>query len=76
MAVYNIHEAKTHFSRLVKEAAAGREVVIIRAGKVVAKLVPAASGRRRVRFGALKGQLRVPDDFDAPLPEEVRRSFQ
>jgi prevent-host-death family protein len=72
----NIHEAKTHLSRIVDEVAAGSEVIIARAGKPVARLVPLASTRGRKRLGLLKGRIRVPADFDAPLPDEVLDSFE
>ena len=72
----NIHEAKTHLSKLVDKAAAGNEVVIARAGKPVARLVPLASGCRQRKLGALKGRIRVPDDFDAPLPAKVLAAFE
>ena len=72
----NIHEAKTHLSRLVEEVAAGDEIVIARAGKPVARLVPLAAALLPKRLGLLKGKVRVPDDFDAPLPDEVLGSFE
>lgn len=76
MKQVNIHEAKTHFSRLVEEAAKGKEIVIARAGKPVARLVPLKSAKRRKRIGVLKGQfLRIGDDFDAPLPPELAEPF-
>jgi prevent-host-death family protein len=72
----NIHAAKTHFSRLVDEAAAGAEIIIARAGKPVAKLVPLAPPGQRPRrqLGALAGV--IPPDFDAPLPDEVIDAFE
>jgi prevent-host-death family protein len=72
----NIHEAKTHLSRLLEEVAAGGEVIISKAGKPVARLVPLATKKPTLRFGALKGQLWIADDFDAPLPEEVIAAFE
>jgi len=70
----NVHEAKTHLSRLLAEVEHGEEVVIARAGKPVAKLVPvqAPAGRR---LGIDEGVFEVPDDFDAPLPDEVLADF-
>ncbi len=76
MRTVNIHEAKTHLSRLVEEASEGEEIVIARAGKPVARLVPARKGRRRRRLGVLAGKLAIPADFDAPLPEEVIAAFE
>jgi len=72
----NIHDAKTHLSRLVERVTEGGEVVIARAGKPVARLVPVASGKRTRKLGALKGKLKVPDDFDAPLPAKVIAAFE
>jgi prevent-host-death family protein len=68
----NIHDAKTHLSRLVDRAARGESVVIAKAGKPVAKLVPldAPASRERRRTGFLMGEFRIPEDFDAmPLPD-------
>lgn len=66
MDVVNIHEAKTHLSRLVDRAARGESVVIAKAGRPMAKLVPldAPAARERRRTGFLMGELRIPDDFD------------
>jgi prevent-host-death family protein len=72
----NIHEAKTHLSRLVDEAAQGREIVIAKAGRPVARLVPLAAGARKKRLGLLKGRIKVPAGFDAPLPPEVLAAFE
>ena len=78
MQSVNIHAAKTHLSRLVDEAAAGKEIIIARAGKPVAKLVPLTlreSAPKRV-LGILGSRLSVSGDFDAPLPEETLASFE
>ncbi len=79
MATFNIHQAKTHFSRLVDDAAAGREVVIAKAGKPVAKLVPVdavlADLKSKRPIGLFAGKYNIPDDFDAPLPPEVLAEF-
>lgn len=76
MSQVNIHEAKTHLSRLVKEAAKGKEVVIAIAGKPAARLVPleATPGKKR-KPGRLKGKIRIADDFDAPLPDALLKLF-
>jgi prevent-host-death family protein len=71
----NIHEAKTHFSKLLRRVAAGEEIVISKAGKPVAKIVPLAARSRR-RFGIDRGVFAVPDDFDAPLPQAVLDAFE
>jgi len=73
--VVNIHKAKTHLSRIVDEVAAGAEVVIAKAGKPVARLVPLEDRPRRKTLGLLKGKLRVPDTFNAPLPDDVIADF-
>ena len=71
----NIHEAKTHLSRLVEEVAGGKEIIIAKNGVPRAKLVPLEKVRP-LKFGVLKGKLRYPDDFDAPLPDEVLGQFE
>lgn len=72
----SIREAKTNLSRIVDEVAAGKEVVIAKAGKPMARLLPLAAQRAPIRFGVLKGKVKVSDDFDAPLPEDAIRSFE
>ena len=75
MTTRNIHAAKTHFSKLIEEVEDGEEVVIAKAGKPVARLVPFARPAKR-KLGLLAGRLTVPDDFDAPLPEEIIAAFE
>lgn len=71
----NIHEAKTHLSRLLKRVAVGEQIVIARAGTPIARLTPyKEQGRERVA-GQDRGLFTVPDDFNAPLPDEVIESF-
>jgi len=72
----NIHAAKTHFSRLVERAANGEEIIIAKAGKPVARLMPLAVSARPRRLGLLKGKIKIAEDFDAPLPEEILRQFE
>lgn len=74
--IINIHEAKTHLSRIVDEVAAGAEVVIAKAGKPMARLVPLTTTTPTRKLGLLKGRIRVPDDFNEPLPEAVLRDFE
>jgi prevent-host-death family protein len=76
MRSINIHEAKTQLSRLVEEVSAGEEVVIAKAGKPMARLIPFRQPARRRKLGALAGRFSVPDDFDAPLPPEVLADFE
>ncbi|HEY5270712.1 MAG TPA: type II toxin-antitoxin system Phd/YefM family antitoxin [Anaerolineales bacterium] len=70
MAIFNIHEAKTHFSKLVARVLSGEEVVIAKAGKPVARLVPFTPANATPRKpGMDKGKVIIQPDFDAPLPE-------
>ena len=73
-----MHEAKTHLSRLVRDAAAGEPFVIARAGKPVVKViaVDAPDAGRSSRVGFLKGQIVVPDDFDHMGKSEIQRLFE
>jgi prevent-host-death family protein len=70
----NVHEAKTHLSRLLERVEAGEEIILARNGKAVARLVPV--GRAERRPGAMKGRIRIRRDFDAPLPESVAKAFR
>jgi prevent-host-death family protein len=76
MRTVNIHAAKTHLSRLVEEAAAGEEIIIAKAGKPLARLVPLAAPRPKRRLGILAGRMTVPEDFDAPLPDDILDAFE
>ena len=73
--VVNIHEAKTHFSRLIGRVMEGEEVVIGKAGRPVAKLVPYREGSARRVPGGWKGRVRIHEDFDE-LPSEVAAAFR
>ena len=75
-ATVNIYEAKTQLSRLVDQAAAGEEIIIARGGKPVARLSRLVAPARKIRFGILKGQVKVAADFDAPLPDDVIAAFE
>jgi prevent-host-death family protein len=66
MDAVNIHEAKTHLSRLVERVAAGEEIVIARSGKPVAKLVPFQEPREPRRWGSMRGVFEIPEGFDEP----------
>ena len=76
MQTINIHEAKTHLSRLVEGVAAGEEVIIAKAGRPVARLVALAKPAGRRKLGILAGKMTVPDDFDTPLSDELLASFE
>jgi prevent-host-death family protein len=71
----NIHEAKTHLSKLLERVALGEEVVIAKAGKPVAKLVSVNAETKTRILGSAKGEFVVPDDFNDPLPKEIEDSF-
>lgn len=72
----NVHEAKTHLSRLLEQVAAGEEVVIAKAGKPVAKLVPYEEERKPRELGFLRGQIWMAPDWDSPeVNEEIAREF-
>jgi prevent-host-death family protein len=74
--IINIHEAKTHLSKIVDEVAAGREVIIAKAGKPMARLTPLAGIPRPKKLGLLKGKLKVPDDFNKPLDDAELAAFE
>jgi len=71
----NIHEAKTHFSKLVERAAAGEEIVIGKAGKPVARLVSYKEATPQRKPGSMKGKIRIDRDFDE-LPDDVLAAFK
>ncbi len=70
----NVHDAKTHFSKLLQRVEAGEEIVIARAGRPVARLVPHQPKRKPDGFGSLAGQIWIADDFDE-TPQEVIDAF-
>jgi prevent-host-death family protein len=75
MVQVNTHDAKTHFSKLLKRVQAGEEVIIARGGKPVAKLVPLEDAPRQREFGRDRGKLRIADDFNSPLPDDLMEEF-
>lgn len=76
MHTVNIHEAKTHLSRLLEQVASGDEIIIAKAGKPIARLVPLDAAPKKRQLGLLKGKLNVPDDFDAPLLDNDLALFE
>ena len=76
MGPVNVHAAKTHFSRLLARVARGESIVIARAGKPVARLVPYESTDRRRVPGQDSGKVWIAPDFDAPLPDELLDAFE
>jgi len=77
MRTVNIHEAKTHLSRLVDRAAKGEPFVIAKAGKPMVKVVPfdASAGNEVRRIGFMEGLIEVPDDFDRMGADEIEELF-
>jgi prevent-host-death family protein len=76
VAVINLYEAKTSLSRLVERAAAGEEIIIAKAGKPKARLVPLAGGAEPRQPGGWEGKVWVADDFDEPLPTDILAVFE
>jgi prevent-host-death family protein len=76
MQTINIHEAKTHLSRLLELVSAGEEIIIAKAGNPMARLVPLQTLKKPRQPGALAGHLKIADDFDAPLPESMASAFR
>ena len=79
MQSFHIHEAKTHLSRLVEQAARGESFVIAKAGKPMVKVVPLTGGDvvapAKQRIGFMKGEFEVPDDFDTMGAREILEMF-
>ena len=75
MKSVNIHEAKTHLSRLVERVQAGEEIVIAKAGRPAARLVPIEGARKPVKIGGLKSRAPVPDDFNTMFEKEIEAWF-
>lgn len=74
MAVFTVHDAKTHLSRLLERVAQGEEIFIAKSGRPIAKLVRMNVEPRRP--GRLKGRIRVGPDFDEPLPDKILAAFR
>lgn len=72
----NVHEAKTHFSKLLQRVMAGEEIVIAKSGEPIARLVPYKSTPKPRSPGSAKGQIWIAPDFDAPLPDEIIDAFE
>jgi prevent-host-death family protein len=76
MKQVNTHEAKTHLSRLLRRVAAGEEIIIANRGVPVARLIPVSTKKPKRKLGIFEGKFVVPDDFDAPLPDEILDAFE
>lgn len=74
--IYNLSEAKTSLAQLVDRAAAGEEIILSKAGKPLAKLVPYRKAQLLRQPGGWEGRMRISDDFDDPLPPEIQRAFE
>ena len=74
--IYNLYEAKTSLSRLVDRAAAGEEIILSKAGKPLAKIVPFQRPPAPRQPGGWEGRVRIADDFDDPLPEDLQAAFE
>ena len=71
----NVHEAKTHFSKLLERVRLGEEVIIAKAGTPVARLAPVETPPKERQPGSMKGKIRIGDDFDDPLPPDIAEVF-
>ena len=72
----NVHEAKTHLSRLLDQAMSGEDIIIMRSGRPLVRLTPVETAPVRRKLGTAKGAFVVPLDFDDPLPDEVLAEFE
>ena len=72
----NIHEAKTHLSRLVDEVCEGKEFILAKAGKPLVKLVPLKKAKKKRKPGWLKGKITIAENLDAPLPQDWLDVFE
>lgn len=72
----NIHEAKTNLSRLLAQVKEGREIIIAKAGKPIARLVPITDDKPQRYPGSARGKVTIAPDFDAPLPEAILEAFE
>jgi len=76
MDTVNLYEAKTNLSQLVERAAGGEEIIIAKAGRPLARLVPLVRRTKPRTLGLLKGQVEIGDDFDEPLPDALAAAFR
>jgi prevent-host-death family protein len=76
MEMVNVHEAKTHLSRLLARVARGEEILIARSGKPIARLVPVVPAAGPRRLGIDRNRAAIAEDFDAPLPDDIVEAFE
>ena len=74
--IYNLYEAKTHLSHLIDRAAKIEEILIAKSGVPLVKLVPLPKPKAKRKPGGWEGKVRISDDFDAPLPEDMQSAFE
>jgi len=74
--VVTVHEAKTHLSSLLDDVGRGMEVIIAKAGKPVARLIPITVSVKQKRLGLLRGKIKIAGDFNAPLADDVLATFE
>ncbi len=74
--IYNLYEAKTRLSNLIDRAAKGEEILIAKSGVPLAKLVPLPKPKAKRKPGGWEGKIRISDDFDAPLPDDIQSPFE
>jgi len=75
MKKVNLYAAKTNLSKLVEEVESGKEIIIARNGRPVARLAPIENAPKVRKLGTLKGKIKISEDFDAPLPAEFSKAF-
>ena len=75
MQTVNIHEAKSQLSRLIEAVVSGEEVIIAKAGTPLVRLV-SVDLKPKLRLGLMKGKIKIADDFNAPLPEDILATFE
>lgn len=75
MVIVNIHEAKTHFSKLIQQVVNGEEIIVAKSGVPLIKMIPYEKSSTSRKGGQLKGMMLVKDNFDEPLPREYLKSF-
>lgn len=73
--IVNVHEAKTHFSKLLARVERGEEVIVAKAGNPVARLVPMQTAAKDRQPGSASGMIEIGTDFDAPLPTDISEAF-
>ncbi|MEW5744387.1 MAG: type II toxin-antitoxin system Phd/YefM family antitoxin [Nitrospirota bacterium] len=76
MTTVNMHDAKTHFSRLITRVESGEEIIIAKAGKPVARIVPLAGGVKKREPGSARGRIVIDKSFFEPLPDEILNDFE